>query len=161
MLLGILLPITDMYLPTQYTEANLDLMIANVQDDDGFSLDDGEVVLYGKALFPRYFEAGERMEDDRKGTIPDFSYTRVEFYLIGSKSAWITLPLENEVDFFPHDSEVLIIAEQEPAQRDTGGVLISGGFYKASVIYILDEVEGKSQYHKLSCSGSACSLSEE
>ena len=31
-----------------------------------------EIVL-GKALYPKFYEAGESMEDDRKGTIPDSS----------------------------------------------------------------------------------------
>lgn len=79
---------------------------------------DDQIIIYGKAPSPRYFEAGDRMEDDRKGTIPDYSYNRVEFYLVGTQSAWIGLPIEAEVDFFPHGSDVIIMAELEPAEKD-------------------------------------------
>ncbi len=159
---GLLLPLTDMLLPTAYTEPGLEAQMSDLKAN-GINIDpnrekDGNVILYGKALYPRFFMAGERMEDDRRGTIPDFSYNRVEFYLVGIYNSWVALPVEAGIEYFPHGSDVIVLAEQEKEQRDPDGERIHGRYFKASTIYILDAELNNSFPVTLNCSGENCSL---
>jgi len=160
--IGLLLPLTDMLLPTAYTEPGLEAQMSDLKAN-GININpnrekDGDVILYGKALYPRFFMAGERMEDDRRGTIPDFSYNRVEFYLVGIYNSWVALPVEAGIEYFPHGSDVIVLAEQEKEQRDPDGERIHGRYFKASTIYILDAELNNSFPVTLNCSGENCSL---
>ena len=94
------------------------------------------------------------MVDHRRGTVPDFSYERVEFYLVGTENTWGALP--GEVEFFPHASEILIIGTREPRLKDDAGKIISGEYIKANTIYIFDSDQGTGDPVLLSCSGENC-----
>jgi len=157
---GLILPISEILIPSPYTEDALEIKIDLLQEEHGLSLPTSnknkEVILYGKVLYPRYFRAGDRMEDDRKGTIPDYSYQRVEFYLVGSQNGWVTLPVTSELDYFPHGSEVLILADKEKREITLDGQKIHGRYYKAREIVILSADQPNDLPKLLFCSGEKC-----
>ena len=159
---GLVLPLSEVLLPSPYTESALETQLGLLSKDIGFEypVDEtkGQVILYGKALYPRFYKAGDRMDDDRKGTIPDYSFKRVEFYLVGTQNAWIALPLRDEVEFFPHGSEVIILADLEIQERSPEGQMVHGNYFKASLIYILNANQINSYPVALPCSGNYCNL---
>lgn len=159
---GLILPLSELLIPSPYSEAALETKIDFLQDEYNIHLPTNnknkEIILYGKALYPRLFRAEDRMEDDRKGTIPDYSYQRVEFYLVGSQNGWVTLPVASELDYFPHGSEVLILADKEKREITPDGQKVHGRYYKAREIIIMDTDRTSKFPTLLVCSGEDCTL---
>jgi len=148
LLVGFSLPAAEILIPTRYTEERLDdslrFILAEDQKITGlsewseieeFSNSNGRI-LFGKALYPRFYEAGERMPDDRDWRIPDYSYPRIEFYLVGLKNTWVNLPLGTSIETFPHGSDVVVFATWEKS-KIVDGIRTHGGYFKASRIFIL------------------------
>ena len=92
---------------------------------------------------------------------PDYSYQRIEFYLEGTQNAWVTLPLMDSVEYFPHGSEILILADLEDGEFSPDGIRIHGKYYKANVIYILNADQPAQYPISLNCSGENCAMFPE
>ena len=138
---GLVLPLSEVLIPTPFTDTTLEIQLENLRQETGYKVPTGvggQVILYGKALYPRFFDAGDRMDDDRRGLIPDYSFNRVEFYLVGTQNAWVALPSRDKVKFLPHGSEVLVIADFADAEKSAEGQRISGKYYKARWVLILN-----------------------
>lgn len=73
-----------------------------------FAEPDPDRILYGRALYPRFFEEGERNLDHRKGTLPESYGDRIDFYLVGPETIWGSLPAESPKGLFPPRSMVLL-----------------------------------------------------
>ena len=76
------------------------------------------------------------MSDDRDWSIPDFSYPRIEFYMVGLKNTWVSIPLQTSIETFPHGSDVVVFATWEQG-KEVDGIRTHGGYFKASRIFIL------------------------
>jgi hypothetical protein len=148
--IGLALPLSELVFPDQYTEQILrskvkSLIRESQEPDSSFGNQMGEetfssdVIAYGETVFPRYYLAGERMEDDRFGTIPDYTYSRIEFYLVGTEKTWVNIPLEKPVDL-PDGSEVIVIGSFQEKKKENN-VRISGRYLKASHVIILESKE--------------------
>lgn len=76
------------------------------QQLEGF-LEQGGVLLAGRALYPRYFAAGlDEVGSHRMFGPPEVA--RLAFYLSGPVSGVVWLPLQNKVNYFPNSSDVLV-----------------------------------------------------
>jgi len=62
------------------------------------------------------------------------------------------------VDYFPHGSEILIVANLENGAVSAEGIRIHGRYYKAREIYILDADQPGNFPIPLVCSGEECVL---
>lgn len=155
--IGLAHPLSVEWIPTRYTQEGLEERLSQVSlIEENLPAEGEQVVVYGKAIYPRFFEAGDHMADHRWGTVPESSYPRVEFYLVGTENTWAALPGEEGVEFFPHSSEILMIGTREPQLKNDAGKAISGEYIKASTIYIFDSDQGTGDPVVLSCSGENC-----
>jgi hypothetical protein len=109
-------------------------------------------VLSGKALYPRYFERGEALEDDRSRTVPDSTNRRIDFYLIGGRDTWVSLPLIVSQVPFPHFSDVII---EGNFVRGTDQDLMNGykPYFLANTVYVIDQSD---MIIKISPAGPGC-----
>jgi len=148
---GSALPLAEHFIPDQYPGSERDRILAEITreaekegngaaEDVGHALRTADVTAYGKAIFPRYFQAGERMMDDRLGTTPDARFARLEFYLVGTEKIWVAVPMQAPVRL-PHGSRVLIVGERVSSQRTDD--IRYGEYLKADAVFILGE-EGAS-----------------
>jgi hypothetical protein len=106
---GAMVPIIEQIIPARYTEKTLQSQIEKV-----LMLENGELIsdiftngggaLQGKALYPRYYAAGE---GDDNMSIP---YDQLRFFLAGPDSYQIVLPLTDKQEFvLPNYSDVLVV----------------------------------------------------
>ena len=133
-LIGLFLPLSESLIPERYTDHKMKQELNELIDIGSLSdsqidlivsrKNSSEIISYGKAIYPRFFEAGMRMTDDRKGSIPDYSYSRLEFFLVGTKNTWVNIPLE-EPEELPHGSDVIIFGDLQPGQRKKGERIFS------------------------------------
>ena len=124
--LGISLPLTEVLIPERYSEIGADQMIAQYTAG-GFLLDNGDkvtesdmksfletetgaVVLYGRAIYPRYYEAGEYWGSVDSYPLSVRNMNRLQFNLIGAKRGGLVfIPMQEAPEYFPHASDVLIV----------------------------------------------------
>jgi hypothetical protein len=111
LIFGAMVPIIEQIIPPRYTEETLQAQINTVLMLDTSEilsefLDNGGVAQQGKALYPRYYAAGESEEND--DIIRQFGNLR--FYLAGPISQEIVLPLTDIHQLeFPNYRDVLVI----------------------------------------------------
>jgi hypothetical protein len=166
--IGLALPLTERFIPTKYTDEKLEQVLSSLPEpvrevfqgaeDSLYNLGEDPVYAFGRALYPRFFKAGRSVEDNRHGQIPDTSYKRVEYYLLGTDNIWATLPVEQSQIHFPHDCEVLILGTYSDKQENDSGSLLYGRYLKAEMIYLFPESGTTEIPAILECSGDACLL---
>lgn len=166
---GISIPLTETKLPPKYSGEMMAQELSkleSVAEDDlplteilNTGIHDLEIV-YGKALYPRFLEAGSGITDSPKGRYTDYTIDRVEFYLVGTENIWAALPGSQTNIEFPHGSEVIILGTRTlrvnyiPAVDE---VLPNPGEYlKISRIYLLDQLLRDGQPVWIDCTGVAC-----
>ena len=86
--------------------------------------------LMGKALYPNYFLANERLVDRRQGTMPDSSYQRIEFYFVGTDDIWASMPTEDMKIELPNQSEVILIGTYQPEKMKNRIERMYGIYFK-------------------------------
>lgn len=143
---GLALPLFESAFPDQYTERELSLQLQDALADIQASHPSGgdkireeilssNVLAYGKVIYPRFYPAGERMEDNRLGKIPDYSYSRIEFYMVGTEGTWVTIPREKPI-YIPHGSEVIVAGSWEEG-KIVNNVIIFSRYLKSTHVLAL------------------------
>ncbi|HLO18685.1 MAG TPA: hypothetical protein VK206_27890 [Anaerolineales bacterium] len=102
---GASLPLTELVFPQKYplrTQEQLSKAFAVPLLKD-------ELVFYGRAIYPRYYGAGEGEPETAKLGYAPSKEARLVFYLVGPKAGLVVFPLENAPVFFPQASDVWII----------------------------------------------------
>jgi hypothetical protein len=117
---GALVPVVEQIIPPRYTEKTLQtrletaLLLENGEIVREF-LDNGGGVQQGKALYPRYYAAGEG-EEDQAADDRLRQFGNLNFSLAGPSSQKILLPLtEKQQIVLPHYSDVLVFGCGENA----------------------------------------------
>jgi hypothetical protein len=94
----------------------------------------GEIALTGRAIYPRYYDAGDGEPGSGKLGYGESDEARLVFFLLGEQSTLVIFPLETAPKFFPNTSAVAIVGTQE------------SGFVRAREILV--EKDGKSDIVK-------------
>ena len=166
-LLGISMPIAERLVPEHYSEKAMAAQLMNLKQSFGKSSSpeilqsidyidsSGLSILYGKALYPGYFTAGEKLTDDRQGNLPDEDQSRLVFNLVGTENIWVSVPLSDSPDSFPHGTEVIILGEiTRDSEEDRQKRLKP--YFLGQKVYLLDKLlEGSSQYY-IECDLPSC-----
>jgi len=138
-ILGSSIPMMEYLTPNRYPSASLNQKVTRLLDfeDSPFLeqerreltdfIDQGGQVVYARALYPRYFEPGEKFYDVRFtvwGRLERDQLTRTEFYLAGTEPLWGVLIREDPPVLFPHGSDVIAFGCEEGGSFDTIVVVI-------------------------------------
>ena len=120
-LLGSLPVIAEILLPNQYSEKEMELQLRSLLDemdptlnieDRGFLLnflDQGGEVIYGRALYPRYFPPDAEMMTTNQRLFP----SSTTFTIAGTELNFIVLQQLAPPDWFPHGVDVLVVGCRE------------------------------------------------
>ncbi|MCC7117864.1 MAG: glycosyltransferase family 39 protein [Anaerolineales bacterium] len=73
----------------------------------------GAIVWSGRALYPAYYLTGEFWGESSPMLLEASRYNRLQFNLIGSRNAFVFLPLQQAPEYFPHAADVFIIGCQQ------------------------------------------------
>lgn len=102
------LPITESIFPQKYPPRSQ----AEIVQPIGVQPNAGEVALYGRAIYPRYYKSGDgEPGTDKLGYKPS-KQARLVFYLIGPNQQLVIFNVEKVPDFFPNVSDVFMIGTQ-------------------------------------------------
>jgi 4-amino-4-deoxy-L-arabinose transferase-like glycosyltransferase len=124
LLFGLSLPLTEILSTEQYPAMEESQLISRYMVND-LATEDGErvtasevehfletepaaVVLYGRALYPLFYESGKRWGDD---AYPRFvrDVSRLQFRIIGPEQRLVYMPLTVPPAYFPNASDVFIV----------------------------------------------------
>jgi hypothetical protein len=106
---GLLLPLTEQVFPERYPMLTQNQLSANF----GMNPHAGETILYGRAIYPRYYAAGDGEPGTAKLGYEVSEDARLVFWLVGPEASLVIFPLDTAPEFFPHASDVWIIGTAE------------------------------------------------
>jgi len=106
--LGAFLPATEFIFPEQYPPRSGQ----SIQQQVGVPILENEVVLYGRAIYPRYYEAGDGESGTAKIGYGPEERSRLVFFLIGPQNGLVIFELKGSPSFFPNLSDVYMIGTQ-------------------------------------------------
>ena len=109
MCVGMLLPLTELVFPEKYPALTQTQLATKL----GITPMEGEMILYGRATYPRYYEAGDGEPATAKLGYEPSDEARLVFWLVGPRSGLVIFPLETSPEFFPHASDVWIIGSMD------------------------------------------------
>ncbi|PKN94791.1 MAG: hypothetical protein CVU44_03005 [Chloroflexi bacterium HGW-Chloroflexi-6] len=98
LLIGTSLPLTEFAFPK-----------AEPLNAPGLAPQAGEVIRSGRAIYPRYYAAGEGEPGTAKAGYEISNEARLVFFLVGEEPGLVILPLADAPQFFPHTAEVVVI----------------------------------------------------
>lgn len=98
LLVGASLPLTEFAFPQ-----------AEPLNAPGLAPQAGEVIRSGRAIYPRYYAAGEGEPGTAKAGYEISEEARLVFFLVGEESGLVILPLADAPKFFPHTAEVVVV----------------------------------------------------
>lgn len=164
---GLSMPVVEFSLPQRYTPESLDLRLDEVEqgkletgiaDPAGLAelaSSSGQSVLYGKALYPTFFSAEEKLRDNRQGYRPPVGIDRVVFYLVGTENIWVSIPISEAPLYFPHGAEVLV---QGVIDRDSEEFLAQRlkPYFLAERILILESKYDEGDLVLIECDLESC-----
>ena len=128
LVLGLSLPIVERLTPRVYPPMNAREIVAahasqglqlysgetlSLENLDAFMNDGNGVVLYGRALFPSFYEQGDYWGDDNDFLLRTRDFDRIQFRYIGSENTWAFMVLDEAPSHFPHAADVLILGCRE------------------------------------------------
>ena len=168
-ILGLAPVLSEIILPEKFTKETMESSLAKIskmdQDNNASLLScyideingSSSPILYGKALYPRYFAADETLEDDRSWTLPDSDNPRLDHYLLGEQNIWVSLPLNGPQTPFSHYSDVIVLGEvvrNLESDNKTG----DKPYFEAKAIYIINLSDPGGLITKVSKAGPDCDL---
>ena len=119
LLIGAAPPAVEKLIPEQYTsEQKQSRLNALLEDRNGFlnhqereiwesMLSSGGSVMFGRALYPNFYQSGTAKEDANE--LARQKGSRIEFYLVGTERHYLEVPTNDWLVDFPHGSDVVVL----------------------------------------------------
>ncbi|HEY3310785.1 MAG TPA: hypothetical protein VGK00_04015 [Anaerolineales bacterium] len=101
LLCGASLPLTELAFPKRYNPSSLPVALQQ------------EITLSGRAIYPRWYAAGEGEPGSAKLGYGASDQARLVFFLVGEKNSLVLFPMETAPKFFPNTAEVNLTATQQ------------------------------------------------
>lgn len=125
LIMGLAFPLVEKSIPKKYPELTSNELIQNYFVND-IVLENGETitasalemfltaepsstVLYGRALYPSFYQSGEYWGDDSSYPLEIRNISRLQFTIIGPVQRRVYIPLPEAPLSFPHTSDVVVI----------------------------------------------------
>jgi len=170
-IVGLSLPIYENVKPQVYTvnalnnklkdlTGNQGLIDQSIHPCSGDEQPDTLCALSGIVLYPSFFQAGDQHVDHRQGTLPDSSFSRLEFYLTGTDNIWTALPTSDLDHEIPNESKVVLIGSYQMEKMKNKIDKLYGRYFKVSHILVLSQGIDADLLDTFSCDGPQCDISQ-
>jgi hypothetical protein len=105
LLLSIFTPFTEFIFPQKYDMPTRQ----EVTQITGVVPKDSEIIIYGRAIYPRYYESGDGEPETAKLGYGESDIPRLVFFIVGTENSLVIFELESSPEFFPHTADVYLI----------------------------------------------------
>jgi len=152
LLIGLSLPMLELAMPTRYPPLSQAELIASSAIQhlplDGaaealnifLETEPGATVVYGRALYPSYYEQGSFWGESSPNLLAASQFSRLQFNLIGPSPAFVFIPLEGAPQYFPHAADVFVVGCRQ------------GGLIRGLVVLVNDQSLLSAPFKGLTCS---------
>ena len=120
LVLGGFTPCTESVFPQKYPPKPQKEILERI----GSTAAPGEIALYGRAIYPRYYAAGDGEPETAKLGYEASETPRLVFYLTGSDHYLVIFNLDSPPEYFPNVSDVYMVGEQ------------INGYFSPRVVYV-------------------------
>jgi hypothetical protein len=114
------IPLAELFIPARYPPAVVQTALASLMSEinakpfdapaiQRFLGDEDAVARVGRAMYPRYYKAGDGIPRSGWPSYAMRSYPRLGFVLVGSETAAVVLPQETPPVDFANGAEVLVL----------------------------------------------------
>jgi len=131
LVVGASLPLSGIIVPPRYpAKASSEELLPELAAVDARSVfqalaeNSSALVLEGRAIYPRYYAAGEGEPKSAKTGYSSMDQPRLVFYLVGQQNSLVVLDLPQAPDFFPNAADVILIGQPDK------------GFIRAQVVKV-------------------------
>ncbi len=117
LIIGLSIPVIEIAFKPVYSDPNQQKMVNTIYQSAALSTEEKDLVkqfveqggefVTGRALYPEYLPA--HTTDVAKYKYLPAHYPRLSFYLVGSNSMVILMPIKNRPKYFPNASEVVVL----------------------------------------------------
>lgn len=108
LILGGFTPFTESVFPQKYPPKSQKEILEQI----GAIAEPGEIALYGRAIYPRYYAAGDGEPETAKLGYEISESPRLVFYLMGPNHYLVIFNLDNSPKYFPNLSDVYMVGKQ-------------------------------------------------
>ena len=128
--LGSSLPLSEHLLPQRYPPASRETILAHLSASDALhqtqalAQEPGTLVLRGRAIYPRYYAAGEGEPQSAKTGYAAMPQARLVFFLLGQTNSLVVFALPESPAFFPNTADVTLIGLPRKGYIQAEAVLI-------------------------------------
>jgi hypothetical protein len=105
LVVGSSLPLTELIFPQRYPVLTQEQLTRSFQ----VPRQENEIIVYGRAIYPRYYAAGDGEPGTAKPGYAPTDEARLVFWLVGPKAGLVIFRFESAPEFFPEASDVWII----------------------------------------------------
>jgi hypothetical protein len=131
LVVGASLPLSGWIVPQRYpSKASPERLLPELASVDALSVfralaeSRNALVLEGRAVYPRYYAAGEREPKSAKTGYGSMDQPRLVFFLVGQQNSLVVFDLSQPPDFFPNAADVILIGQPDK------------GFIRAQVVKV-------------------------
>ncbi len=110
-LAGLSLPLSEVIVPDRYPVKTQSQMWAEFHEKTSANVDENLILVEGRALYPRYFAAGEGIEWTAKPGYAPSPESRIVFEMAGQTTGRVIFPLADVPAYFPHTVDVTLLTE--------------------------------------------------
>jgi hypothetical protein len=127
---GSSLPLSEHLLPQRYPPASRETILAHLSASDtlrqtqALAQEPGALVLRGRAIYPRYYAAGEGEPLSAKTGYAAMPQARLVFFLLGQTNSLIVFDLPESPAFFPNTADVTLIGLPRKGYIQAEAVLV-------------------------------------
>ena len=93
-----------------------------------------ETALYGRAVYPRWYAAGDGEPGSAKRGYGKSDEARLVFFLVGEQSTLVIFPLKTPPAFFPNASDVTVIGAQKDGFAQADKIIVTKNGQSAEYI---------------------------
>jgi hypothetical protein len=132
--LGASLPLSEHLFPQRYPPASREALLAHLSTaappSDTLAIqalhqaEPGALVLRGRAIYPRYYAAGEGEPLSAKTGYSDMPQARLVFFLLDQINSLVVLDLPQSPAFFPNAADVYLIGLPRKGYIQAQAVLV-------------------------------------
>jgi hypothetical protein len=166
-LFGLALIFSEIILPGKYNNLAMEIESNNISEMnlesdnklqncyiDEITNASGKII-FGKALYPRFFTKNEVVKDDRGCSLPESGKKRLDFYVIGEQNIWASLALDEPQEPFSNYCDVIVVGD---FVRNLDSDLKKGylPYFQVTAVYVLKLSDIKGSINKISITGSDC-----
>lgn len=129
---GLSLPLSEIIVPDQYPDKTQNQMWDDFHAKTSTTVDESLILIEGRAIYPRYFEANEGIALTAKPGYEPSPESRLVFELVGQKTGRVIFPLENMPEYFPNTVNLILLTRNGDL-NETEYILISDE--NATILY--------------------------